>query len=65
MADRRGGRPPLQAGDPSVSVHLRVPSSQYDAAYQRAQRDRMTVPEVIRREWAAASQPDDGDENDD
>ena len=46
---RGPGRPPLDPDDPSVPVCLKHPSRQYDEAYHRAQRDRISVPEVIRR----------------
>jgi hypothetical protein len=46
---KRPGRPPLDAEDPSVDVHLRLPAKQYDEAFERAQRERVTVPELIRR----------------
>jgi hypothetical protein len=67
MAERPNGRPPVKRGDPSVSVHLRVPTSQYDAAYSRAGRAGVTLPEFIRRaSWAAFRPPDeDGDEDED
>jgi len=42
-----------------VSVHLRVPSSQYDAYYSRAVRDGVTVPEVIRRQLEDSDDADD------
>jgi hypothetical protein len=51
MGTRRPGRPPLDKDDEdSVSVHVRLSPREYDAAYQRAQRDRVTVPESIRRQ---------------
>jgi hypothetical protein len=46
---RRGrGRPPLDPHDPSVDVHVRVPSRQYDALYRRARDARLTVAEYLR-----------------
>lgn len=48
-AKRPPGRPPLDATDPSVDVHVRLPSKQYDAAYTKALAARLTVPELIRR----------------
>jgi hypothetical protein len=30
-------------------VHIRLPSREYDAVYEKARRERVTVPEVIRR----------------
>jgi hypothetical protein len=67
MAERPNGRPPLSRGDPSVSVHVRVPASRYDAAYARASRAGISVPEYLRRASWAALRPaddDDGDEED-
>ena len=49
MTPKRRGRPRLEPDDPSVDVHVRLPSKQYDAAYLRAQRERLTVPELLRR----------------
>jgi hypothetical protein len=46
---RRPGRPPLDDNDESVGVHVRLPSREYDAVYEKARRERVTVPEVIRR----------------
>lgn len=51
---RAPGRPPLDDSDPCVDVHLRLPSKQYDDAFARAQQERITVPEVIRRALQAA-----------
>jgi hypothetical protein len=62
---KHSGRPPLQRGDPSVSVHLRVPATQYDAAYHRASREGLTVPEFLRRAAWAALRPPDLDVDDD
>jgi len=64
MADRNPpGRPPLQRGEPSVSVHVRVTGSQYDRLEQCARGARVNVPELI-RELIARRIPrdDDGDE---
>lgn len=49
------GRPPLDDADPSVDVHLRMPSKQYDDAYDRARRERVTVPERIRQDMRDAA----------
>lgn len=49
MSKRPRGRPPVEPGDPSVDVHVRLPSKTYDDAYDRARRERLTVPEVLRR----------------
>jgi hypothetical protein len=52
MRPTRGpGRPPLDDEDDedSVAVCVKLPSRVYDEQYQRAQRERVSVPEVIRR----------------
>lgn len=50
------GRPPLDDDDPdAVPVCVKLPPRQYDALYRRSQRARVSVPEVIRRDVAAAS----------
>jgi hypothetical protein len=46
---RRRGRPPLDDKNPSAAVDLRVAPDDYDAVYRIAQRDRVTVNDVIRR----------------
>ena len=53
MIKRPPGRPRLAADEDSVPVHLTMTASQYDETCQRAKRDRMTVPERIRRDVAA------------
>ena len=55
---RRPGRPPLDPHDPSVPVAVRLPSRQYDDLLQRAQRERSTVADLIRR----SLQPRDDDD---
>lgn len=52
---KRPGRPALDADDPCVDVHLRMPSKEYDVTFERAQRDRVTVPERIRRDVREAN----------
>lgn len=47
---RPPGRPPLDDDDPSTSVTVKVPSKMYDYLYERSQRERVSVPEIIRRE---------------
>jgi hypothetical protein len=44
------GRPRVDPGDVSVSVHLRLPSRTYNAACTRAKVARVSVPELLRRE---------------
>lgn len=43
------GRPPLDPTDRSVVVTLAMPGRAFDAVYRRAQMERLTVPEIIRR----------------
>jgi len=59
---RRNGRPPLDPHDPSTTVHLRLPSREYDTLYALAQRAHTSVPEIIRRKIARDQRDDDGDE---
>jgi len=51
---RPPGRPPLDDDDASVDVHVRMPSKQYDQAFDRARRERVSVPELLRRALQAA-----------
>ena len=53
---RPPGRPPIDRDDPSVDVHLRMPSKLYDEAFERAQRGRVSVPEIIRRDMRQAAE---------
>ena len=46
---RRIGRPPLDEDDPSVNVLIKLASHPYGALFEAAQRDRVSLPEVIRR----------------
>jgi Ribbon-helix-helix protein, copG family. len=47
---RTPGRPPLDYHDPSARVTISLPSKQLDEYCKRAQRDDVSVPEIIRRE---------------
>jgi hypothetical protein len=47
---RRPGRPRLDPEDPSVNVHFRLPTKQYDAAVKRAQDERLSLADYIRRQ---------------
>jgi hypothetical protein len=47
MAKR--GRPPLEDGQPSTDVVVALPASWYDRLYEAAQRERVSVPEIVRR----------------
>jgi hypothetical protein len=44
------GRPPLDDEDPSVSVSISIPSKQFREFCKRAQREDVSVPEIIRRD---------------
>lgn len=43
------GRPPLDQNDTSVPVCVTLPSKQYDHFYKQAQREDVSIPEIIRR----------------
>jgi hypothetical protein len=50
MSDEpRRGRPPLRADDKSVNVTVKFPSRDVDDLYRRANAERTTVPDLIRR----------------
>lgn len=51
---KREGRPPVQAGDVSVPVHLKLPSRDYDKYDQAARDQRISLPELIRRKLRGA-----------
>ena len=55
---RRRGRPPVDPDDPSVDVHLMLPSKAYDRAYAIASGQGLTVPEVLRRALRLPPPPD-------
>lgn len=59
---RRPGRPPIDDEDPSATVHLRLPSKQYDALYKQARQDRVSVPEAIRCALARDRREDQDDD---
>jgi hypothetical protein len=50
---RQPGRPPLEDDAESVSVSFRISSAQYDDLYKKAQAERLTLSEHLRRELAA------------
>ena len=56
MKRSRPGRPALDKDDPSVIVSVRMPSRQFDAYCQRARREEVSVPEIIRRDLAESEQ---------
>lgn len=49
MADKPRGRPPLVDGDETTPVTIRVPTKLYERTCQRADHERLNVPETIRR----------------
>jgi hypothetical protein len=61
---KRGWRPALDPNNPhsSTSVHVTLTGPAYDEIYAQAQRDRVTVPEVIRRKLAGDHRDDERDE---
>lgn len=46
---RPPGRPPIDPRDPSVHVHVSLPSQTYDRVWRLAKAHDLTVPEVMRR----------------
>ena len=61
MPERRG-RPPLTPGEQPARVHLSVPAADYDRAYQLAQREGISVPQLLRRGLSRELADDDRDE---
>ncbi len=53
MTKRRPGRPSVDADDQSVYVGVTLTAAQYDDLCQKAIREEVSLPEVIRRELAA------------
>lgn len=47
-APKSPGRPPLGPASRAVPVCVRMTRTEYDAAYARAQRDGVSVPDVLR-----------------
>jgi hypothetical protein len=50
---RRRGRPPLDRTGPSIPVTVRFPPRHFQELLDRASRDRVSLPETIRRASAA------------
>lgn len=46
---RKPGRPSVAPGEASSPVCVRLPTRMYDAAYQRAQEERVSMTELVRR----------------
>lgn len=59
---RRPGRPPVEEGDSSVYVGVTLPSKHYDDLCKRAQREEVSVPEIIRRDLLDKKDPKAGPE---
>jgi hypothetical protein len=49
------GRP--RSSDPTVNVHVRISTKQYDASYAQARAERLTMADWIRRVLRAATTP--------
>ena len=60
---QKPGRPPLDSTSPSVPVHVKLPSREYDAAFLRAAAAGVSVPEILRRDMRRAASHDE-DEDD-
>jgi len=60
MSNKRG-RPALSPDESSTDVHLTMPASLYDRAYAEASRERVSVPEVIRRALSAKLETQNSD----
>jgi hypothetical protein len=58
---RPRGRPPLTRGDAPAKVQVFVPSAVYDRAYDLAQREGITVPQLLRRGLSRELDDDDAD----
>ena len=58
---RRPGRPNLVDGERTAAVNVRLPVSQFDKACGRATRERVTLPELLRRGLARVLDDDDAD----
>ena len=59
------GRPPIDRaeGGASVPVNVRLPSRQYDEAYQRARVAGCSVPEILRRDLQRLSRQADPEDD--
>jgi hypothetical protein len=57
---RTPGRPPIGDDDaPPARMHVTVASRDYDRAYERATRQGISVPELVRRGLRRALEDDD------
>jgi len=51
---RPRGRPTLKAGEPSLDVHFRLPHSEYHLACRLAEKNRVSVPHLLRTAFRLA-----------
>lgn len=58
----RTGRPPLDHQGPSRRISFRTTARKYDDLYHQAQRERVSIGEMIRR---CLPKPDEGEDDDD
>ena len=60
----RRGRPPLDINDPSVRLTVALTGRQFDDVFRLAQREKVTMPEVVRRllDQRTRQRPDDDDD---
>ena len=56
------GRPPLDRADRSTTLSIVLRSRQYDTLHRRAQRDGISIGEVIRRQLQDIDDDDDTDD---
>lgn len=57
----RRGRPSIDPDDGSCKVTITLPNRTYDSLHARATRERLTVPDLIRRELRRERQSDPPD----
>ena len=50
-AARRMGRPPLDAGDPTVGFRVCVPGRQYDELDREARREGLSISALVRQRY--------------
>jgi hypothetical protein len=55
------GRPPLDREDVSINLHVRLPTKAYDALWKEAQRERVTLADLIRHRLVGARLPNSQD----
>jgi hypothetical protein len=60
---KRAGRPPLVVGESSQPLTVRVPATAYDRLCERATRDRLSVPAMVRRALDRLLEDDECDDD--